>query len=137
MKRRVTMVKRNIITYRVGDTLPVLLTLEEVAKMFNKSHETVRKMAVSGEIPAVKIENVWRVDTEQLCDKFAIRRKHRYWTQMPQFMALDEFAEFYKISEEAARQWACAGKIPAAKFKGGWQIDAEALREMFNRSEAA
>ena len=32
------MVKRNIIKYRVGDTLPVLLTLEEVAVLFNKSH---------------------------------------------------------------------------------------------------
>ena len=131
------MVKRNIIKYRVGDTLSVLLTLEEVAQMFNKCHETIRKMAVNGEIPAVKIENVWRVDTEQLCDKFAIRRNHRYWTQMPQFMELDEFAEFYKISKEAARQWACARKIPAAKFKGGWQIDVEALREMFDGSEAA
>lgn len=129
--------KRNIIKYRVGDTLPVLLTLEAVAQMFNKCHETIRKMAVNGEIPAVKIENVWRVDTEQLCDKFAIRRKHRYWTQMPQFMPIKDFAEFYGISEEAARQWACAGSIPAAKFKGGWMIDVEALHEMFKEREAA
>ena len=131
------MEKRNIVKYRVGDTLPVLLTLTDVARMFNKSHETIRKMAVNGEIPAIKIENEWRVDTERLCDRFTIRRKHRYWTQMPQFMSLDEFAEFFKVSKEAARQWACAGSVPAAKFKGSWIVDIEALREMFDRSEAA
>lgn len=131
------MVKRNIIKYRVGDTLPVLLTLEEVAVLFNKSHETVRRWAISGDIPAVKTENVWRVDTEQLYSKFNRTGKHRYWTQMPKFLALDEFADFYRVSKETARLWACAGTIPAAKFEGSWMIDVEALHEMFKRREAA
>lgn len=131
------MVKRNIVKYRVGDTLPVLLTLEEVAVLFNKSHETVRRWATSGDIPAVKIENVWRVDTEQLYKKFGRTGKHRYWTQIPKFLSLDEFADFYRVSQETARQWACAGTITAAKFEGSWIVDVEAIHELFSRREAA
>lgn len=118
-----------------ADKLPVLLQLEEVAAMLNKGYDTVRKWAKNGDLPAAKIEDVWRVDTQAFCEMFRRDAKQLYWEHTPRFLSIGEFAELYRVSYETARVWANNGKLPAAKFKDTWMIDAALIREMFVKND--
>lgn len=47
---------------------PDLLTTEEVAAILRKSHQVVRRMFSSGELPAVRIGHRWYMPKARLLD---------------------------------------------------------------------
>ena len=53
-----------------------LATLDEIAKILKLSALQVRKLAQSGQIPAVKVEGEWRFNADLVFD--AIHRRSRH-----------------------------------------------------------
>lgn len=50
-----------------------MLTTEEVARRLSVARMTVMRMIEAGELPAVKLGRVWRIDPEQL-DEYLFRQ---------------------------------------------------------------
>jgi excisionase family DNA binding protein len=49
-----------------GKTLPVMLTISEVAKYLKLHELTVRRLAREGELPAFKVGRQWRIQRTKL-----------------------------------------------------------------------
>ena len=53
-----------------------LLTLEEVAALFQVSSKTIRRWILAGDLPAAKLGNQWRIDTGD-AKRFFVERLSR------------------------------------------------------------
>ena len=69
---------KKIIYYRDWDELPVLLTLSQVAILFDMTLDTDQKWAKKGKIPAVKIADQWRVEKQAIQNMFNQNREVGY-----------------------------------------------------------
>ena len=59
--------KKQFLTW--GD-VPALIDLEQTSALLGLSIESVRRYCLTGDIPAVRIGKLWRVDKERLMKKF-------------------------------------------------------------------
>lgn len=59
--------KGNFLTW---NDVPTLLDLEQASVLLGLSVESVRRYCVSGDIPAIQIGRLWRIDKQKLMKKF-------------------------------------------------------------------
>lgn len=52
--------------------VPLMLTVDETARLLNISAVTIRRKCVSGSIKAAKICDSWRIDRDALLEQFGI-----------------------------------------------------------------
>jgi excisionase family DNA binding protein len=57
-------------TFLTWNDVPTLIDLEQASVLLGLSVESVRRYCVSGDIPAVQIGRLWRIDKEKLMKKF-------------------------------------------------------------------
>ena len=50
--------------------VPALIDLEQASILLGLSVEAVRRYCVSGDIPAIQIGRLWRIDKQKLMAKF-------------------------------------------------------------------
>lgn len=50
--------------------VPALIDLEQASVLLGLSVEAVRRYCVSGDIPAIQIGRLWRIDKQSLMKKF-------------------------------------------------------------------
>lgn len=50
--------------------VPALIDLEQASVLLGLSVESVRRYCVSGDIPAIQIGRLWRIDKQKLMKKF-------------------------------------------------------------------
>ena len=66
--------KKNIY-YRDWNELPLILTLSQLAVLFDISYETAVKWAKNRKIPAVKVADEWRVEKNKIKEIFETTSK--------------------------------------------------------------
>lgn len=50
--------------------VPALIDLEQASLLLGLNVESVRRYCVNGDIPAIRIGKLWRIDKQQLMKKF-------------------------------------------------------------------
>lgn len=58
--------RKQIITYKSWDELPLLLSLPEASILTGLGSERLRQLCVAGEIPGFKIGKKWRIEKSDL-----------------------------------------------------------------------
>ena len=61
------MMKNRFLTW---NDVPTLIDLEQASILLGLSVESVRRYCVSGDIPAIQIGRLWRIDKQSLMKKF-------------------------------------------------------------------
>ena len=56
--------------YLTWNDVPALIDLEQASVLLGLSVEAVRRYCVSGDIPAIQIGRLWRIDKQKLMAKF-------------------------------------------------------------------
>ena len=59
--------KKNYLSW---NEVPALMTIEEAAVLMGLSVESIRRYCLLGDIPAVQIGKLWRIDKQKLMEKF-------------------------------------------------------------------
>ena len=61
------MVRKQFLTW---NDVPALIDLEQASVLLGLSMDSVRRYCLTGDIPAVQIGKLWRIDKEKLMKKF-------------------------------------------------------------------
>ena len=61
------MIRNNYLTW---NDVPALIDLEQASQLLGLSVDSVRRYCVIGDIPAVQIGKLWRIDKQKLMKKF-------------------------------------------------------------------
>lgn len=56
--------------YLTWNDVPALIDLEQASILLGLSVESIRRYCVSGDIPAIQIGRLWRIDKQSLMKKF-------------------------------------------------------------------